>query len=353
MLSLDQVGPDGAGPSSNPKANSGSSLTRRSGERVKHFHAGKIPGVSGGHGQDEPLTFLLIDFAQITPHDLWKSMRVPLHVVEARREKLAALIDRHRYLPVYELCRRLGVSEATARRDLASLASRNKVKRTHGGALAEFNERFPSFNERQTTGARSKARIAKAGARLLQPGGTYFLDSGTTIYAMAEVFREAPVFPVTIVTSNLPVGEMLSSVPGLNVFLTAGQILGRQSVLLGETARRSLEFWNFDIAFLSAEAANQHGIWNSQEIIVQQQLVAVRRSAHAIYCLDSSKIGSTAPFLLKRWPDVDLLLTDAPEDKLQRLGISPDFNRVLSCDTSLPLPDVLLPSKPSVPVHFL
>jgi len=25
-------------------------------------------------------------------------MRVPLHVVEARREKLAALIDRHRYL---------------------------------------------------------------------------------------------------------------------------------------------------------------------------------------------------------------------------------------------------------------
>jgi len=53
-------------------------------------------------------------------------MRVPLHVVEARREKLAALIDRHRYLPVHELCRRLGVSEATARRDLASLASRNK-----------------------------------------------------------------------------------------------------------------------------------------------------------------------------------------------------------------------------------
>jgi len=56
---------------------------------------------------------------------------------------------------------------------------------------------------------------------------------------MAEIFREAPVFPVTIVTSNLPVGEMLSSVPGLNVFLTAGQILGRQFVLLGETARES------------------------------------------------------------------------------------------------------------------
>ena len=80
-------------------------------------------------------------------------MRVPIHVVEARREKLAALIERYRYLPIGELCRRLDVSEATARRDLAALASRNKVKRTHGGALAEFNERFPSFHERQASSA--------------------------------------------------------------------------------------------------------------------------------------------------------------------------------------------------------
>jgi DeoR/GlpR family transcriptional regulator of sugar metabolism len=280
-------------------------------------------------------------------------MRVPIHVVEARREKLAALIDRHRYLPVSELCRRLGVSEATARRDLAMLASRNKVKRTHGGALAEFNDRFPSFHERQSGGARGKAKMAKAAARLLQPGGTYFLDSGTTIFALAEVFRELAVFPATIVTSNLPVGELLSSVPGLSVFLTAGQLLDRQSVLLGDTAQRSLAFWNFDIAFLSAEAANAQGIWNSQEAIVQQQLVAVRRSAHTVYCLDSSKIGMTAPFLLKRWPDVDLFLTDASPDKLAKAGIHPGLARILSCDPSAPLPDFLPPAKTPFPVHFL
>jgi len=280
-------------------------------------------------------------------------MRVPIHVVEARREKLAALIERYRYLPVSELCRRLGVSEATARRDLAQLASRNKVKRTHGGALVEFNERFPSFNERQTAGARGKARIAKRAAGLLKPGGTYFLDSGTTLFALAEVFREAPVAPMTIVTSNIPVGELLSSIPELQVFLTAGQILGRQSVLLGETARRSLEFWSFDLAFLSAEAANQGGIWNSQDSIVQQQLVAIRRSAHTIYCLDSSKIGGEAPFLLKKWPEVDFLLTDASTDKLSRTGISGSLVKILSCQADAPVPDLLTPQKPSFPVHYL
>jgi DeoR/GlpR family transcriptional regulator of sugar metabolism len=280
-------------------------------------------------------------------------MRVPIHVVEARREKLAALIERYRYLPIGELCRHLGVSEATARRDLAQLASRNKVKRTHGGALAEFNERFPSFHERQASNARSKAKVARKAVGFLKPGGTYFLDSGTTIFALAEAFRESPVSPLTIVTSNIPVGELLSSIPELSVYLTAGQILGRQSVLLGETARRSLEFWNFDMAFLSAEAANQDGIWNSQDSIVQQQLVAIRRSTRAIYCLDSSKIGAGAPFLLKKWREVDFLLTDASEEKLAKAGIQPGLVELVSCNPDAPLPDIVSPNKSSFPIHYL
>ena len=280
-------------------------------------------------------------------------MRVPIHVVEARREKLAALIERYRYLPIGELCRHLGVSEATARRDLAHLASRNKVKRTHGGALAEFNERFPSFHERQASNARSKAKVARKAAGFLKPGGTYFLDSGTTIFALAEAFREAPVSPMTIVTSNIPVGELLSSIPELSVYLTAGQILGRQSVLLGETARRSLEFWSFDMAFLSAEAANQGGIWNSQDSIVQQQLVAIRRSTRAVYCLDSSKIGAEAPFLLKKWREVDFLLTDASGEKLAKAGILPGLVELVSCIPEDPLPDIVSPNKSAFPVHYL
>ena len=277
-------------------------------------------------------------------------MRVPIHIVEARREKLAALIERYRYLPIGELCRHLGVSEATVRRDLAELASRNKVKRTHGGALAEFNERFPSFNERQASASRYKAKVGRKAASFLKPGGTYFLDSGTTIFALAEAFRESPVSPLTIVTSNIPVGELLSSIPELTVCLTAGQILGRQSVLLGETARRSLEFWSFDLAFLSAEAANQDGIWNSQDSIVQQQLVAIRRSAHAVYCLDSSKIGTAAPFLLKKWTDVDFLLTDASDEKLAKAGINPGMVEMIS---DAPFPDIAATAKSSLPVHFL
>ncbi len=267
-------------------------------------------------------------------------MRVPFHVVQARREKLAALIEKHRYLPVGELCRQLGVSEATARRDLNALARCHKLKRTHGGALAEFNERFPSFNERQNAGSRGKLQIARAALRLMRPGGVYFFDSGTTVFALAEEFRARPVSPVTIVTSNLPVGELLSDIPDVQVFQLAGQILGRQSVLLGETACRSLEFWDFHIAFLSAEAANRQGIWNSQEMIVRQQTVATRRSSLVVFCLDARKVGALAPIFLKPWSGSDFLLTDARPQKLKAAGITPDLVRLLPVSPLHPLPDI-------------
>ena len=249
-------------------------------------------------------------------------MKVPFHIVQSRRDRLAELLGQHHYLPVKELCRRLGVSEATARRDLAALVGEKKIKRTHGGALSEFNDRFPSFRDRQGKSARAKAKIAKAALAFMEPGGTYFLDSGTTICAMAEAFRDHPVTPVTVVTSNLPVGEMLAAIPDVQVFLVAGQLLHLQSTLLGETAQKSLWFWKFDTAFLSAEAMNREGIWNSQAAIVDQQRVVLEQSARAVFCIDGSKLNREAPHFLVPWDRVDALVTDISAERLAHAGIS-------------------------------
>jgi len=248
-------------------------------------------------------------------------VKVPFHIVQARRERLAQLLGQYRYLPVKELCSRLGVSEATARRDLAALVGEKKIKRTHGGALAEFNDRFPSFRERQGRAAQAKMKIARMTLALMEPHGTYFLDSGTTICAVAEAFRDHPVTPATIVTSNLPVGEMLAAIPDVQVFMVAGQLLHLQSTLLGETAQRSLEFWKFDIAFLSAEAMNPAGVWNSQAAIVDQQRVVLERSTRTVFCIDGSKLNREAPHFLVPWDRVDALVTDVSAERLAKAGI--------------------------------
>lgn len=231
------------------------------------------------------------------------------------------MLAQHGYMPVSELCRRLNVSEATARRDLAALADEKKIKRTYGGAISEFDNRYPSFAERIGTASKAKTQIANAAISYLTPGLTVYLDCGTTVYAIAEAFRARPVMPITVVTSNIPVGEMLAAIPGVQVFLLAGQLLARQSTLLGETAVKSLQFWRFDVAFLSAEGMDAEGIWNSQSAIVQQQKVVINRSSRAIFCLDGGKLNRQAPDILLPWSGVDVLLTEVPQAKLVEVGI--------------------------------
>ncbi|MGB8354276.1 MAG: DeoR/GlpR family DNA-binding transcription regulator [Chthoniobacteraceae bacterium] len=248
-------------------------------------------------------------------------VKVSLHIVKARRERLAAMIAQDNYLPVQELCRRLGISEATARRDLSALEKDKRIKRTYGGAISEFDNKYPSFAERRGQSSRAKKKIAAAALSHIVPEQTYFFDAGTTIFAIAEAFRERPVIPVKIVTSNIPAGELLAAIPGVEVFLLAGQLLPHQSVLTGETARKSLEFWKFDVAFLSAEGMNASGIWNSQAEIVEQQKTVIQRSKRAIFCLDESKLGQNAPHFLLAWNKIDVLLTEVPHPKLAQAGI--------------------------------
>lgn len=289
------------------------------------------------------------------------AVKVPLHVVQARRERLAQLLEQHRYLPVKELCRRLGVSEATARRDLSALVGEKKITRTFGGALSEFNDRFPSFRERRGQSSRAKGKIAAAALSFIEPDRTYFFDSGTTIFALAEAFADNPVTPITVVTSNLPVGEMLASIPGVRIFQVAGELLHRQSTLVGDAAQKSIDFWNFDTAFLSAEAMNAEGLWNSQSVIIDQQKVVLRRSTRSIFCIDSSKLNRIAPHFLLPWSQVDRLLTDVPYEKITSAGIRLGEEHFIHGSGTKPAPRISPTERPEAeegddrgfPVHIL
>lgn len=248
-------------------------------------------------------------------------MRVADHIVAARRQKLAELLQRHGYLPVRDLCALLSVSEATARRDLAFLAGQQKITRLHGGAMADFNLRFPSFLERQGVAARAKRKIAALARARIVPGSTVYFDSGTTVFAIADTLRLEPVRPLVAVTNNLPVATVLAEVDGIAVHLIGGQFLPRQSALLGETAARGAALWEFDAALFSAEGASPEGVWNSNESIVRLQQTVLARSVRRFLCLDGSKLGRTAPAFLCGWEEIDGILTDAPDEGLEQAGV--------------------------------
>ena len=248
-------------------------------------------------------------------------LKVSLQVVLARREKLAQLLRAHRYMPVAELCQRLDISEATARRDLRALVSERKVTRTHGGALGDFEAKFASFRERAGRAHGAKVRIAQTAASKVRRGSTIFLDAGTTLMELARQLAATPVVPLVVVTNNVPIAESLGSVPGMEVFLLGGRFLHRQAVLLGDRARSSLRQWTFDAVFLGAQGMTSEGVWNSQADVVRFQRAVLARGRSGFYCLDSSKIGVAAPHFLSAWKEVPHLVTDATTRQLADEGI--------------------------------
>jgi len=257
-------------------------------------------------------------------------VRVPLHVVNARREELAKLLQQHRYMPLTELCSRLHISVATARRDLAVLARDKVITRTRGGALVDFNQRFPSFRERQFRASLAKRQMALAALKLIKPGTTVFFDAGTTTYAIAEALTVQPVSHVTALTNNLPVAEMLAGVKDMEVQVIGGQYLARQSVLFGKQARQSLRLWKVDLAFLGAEGLTQAGLWNSQKEIVAFQRTVVDLSPCTVFCLDATKLGQEGPEFLLPWAEVNVLLTDLTADQLRAAGIKLTKGQLIS-----------------------
>jgi DeoR/GlpR family transcriptional regulator of sugar metabolism len=236
-------------------------------------------------------------------------MKVAKSIILARRKSLAGLIQSHRYLPLAEVCSRLGISEATARRDLRILDREKKITRTYGGALGRFDATFASFVDRRAINHDVKARLAREARKFIPENTTCFFDSGTTVFALAEALYREPVAGLRAITNSLPVAEMLGRAE-IEVHLLGGRFLQRQSILLGAEARRSARSWKFDLLFLGAEGFSRGGIWASEPEVASFQKTLLAQAKRVIVCAHAAKLNRETGIFLAPWTSQFQLITD-------------------------------------------
>ncbi|GAB4115413.1 MAG: DeoR/GlpR family DNA-binding transcription regulator [Acidobacteriota bacterium] len=250
-------------------------------------------------------------------------MRSSWAEIQLRRERLASVLRQEGYLSVADLAARLGISEATVRRDLNALQQENRITRTYGGALSEFDALFMPFYERNRQNAEAKRRIAQTAVLEIEDGETVFFDAGSTVYAVTEALLAAGL-RIRAVTNSLPVAELFASHEHGELHLLGGRLLPHQLIVAGAGAGLSLSAWRFDAAFLGAEGMTPDGLWNSRDEISEFQRHVCARTDRAVFCLDASKLGRTAPSFLLPWPAIHTLVTDAPAETVLGWGLRPD-----------------------------
>jgi DeoR/GlpR family transcriptional regulator of sugar metabolism len=232
------------------------------------------------------------------------------------------LIRRDGFMPISQICRRLRVSEATARRDLTAVAARGHISRTWGGALADYNSHFASIDERSHRERTAKGRIAAVAAAMVPTSGTVFLDAGTTIVAVARgLARRRDLEGLTVVTNSLPVASALGGIRGVALHVLGGQLLDRQAALFGPRALRALREWRFEAAFFGGEAVNSAGISNSIPDVATFQRFVLRRTRNAYFCIDSTKLGGPTSNCVANWGSFSALITDASAKRMAAAGL--------------------------------
>jgi len=154
-----------------------------------------------------------------------------------RQQQILQLLERQQRLSVAGICDTFDISEATARRDLETLANLGKLQRVHGGAivLTQAPPESPIL-QRQNEQTDEKARIGQTAAALVQPGETVFLGSGTTVLEAARALRVRR--GLTVLTNSLPVVNALAGSEEITIICLGGMLRESEFSFIGTSPSR-------------------------------------------------------------------------------------------------------------------
>ncbi len=234
---------------------------------------------------------------------------------KTRQERLLYHLLHDGNIEVEAMAATLGVSPSTVRRGLQELECRGLLKRTHGGAVpveAPLYEPFrydASFQQQDAVRTDEKRRIGLAASELVQSGEIIAISAGTTATHVARCLKNRT--NITIVTNAVNIAMELSHCPGLTVICTGGILSGTWFSLLGPSAIRTVEEFNYDWAFVGVDGLDSSsGITSNHLEEAALNRAMVTRSEKAVVVTDSSKLTKIARVHVCPVSALSLIITD-------------------------------------------
>ena len=257
-------------------------------------------------------------------------MNNPISSVE-RQNQILQFILRSGRISIAEMCETFSVSEATARRDLETLASQGKIQRVHGGAisLAQVPPESPIL-QRQDEQADEKVRIGRAAAALVQDGETVFLGSGTTVLEIARNLRGQR--NLMVITNSLPVVNALAGAQGITVICLGGMLRDSELSFIGHITEQAISEVRADKVFIGTRAISlEHGLTHEFLPETMTDRTILKSGKEIIVVADHTKFGRAAAVLLAPLESIHTLVTDqtaAPEftDAIRSRGVRVIFS---------------------------
>jgi DeoR family transcriptional regulator of aga operon len=232
-----------------------------------------------------------------------------------RQKQILSLLSQQGRLSVAEIVTQFSISEATARRDLETLASQGKVQRVHGGVIAveQAPPELPIL-EREKEQADEKTRIGRVAASLVRNHETVFLGSGTTVLEIARHLRDHK--NLTVITNSLPVLNILAGNKEITVVSLGGMLRESELSFIGHITEQALVEVRADKVFMGTRGVSlEHGLTNDylQETLTDRAILKSGREV--IIVADHTKVNRVATVQLAPLSQMFTFVTDSKADK--------------------------------------
>ena len=238
----------------------------------------------------------------------------PRDLAPQRLDNIRALIRESGVIRVEALCRQLGVSPATVRRDLDQLERSGAIRRVHGGAVSvESRLDEPLFDNKTSIAAREKRRIAEAALEFVEPDETIYLDGGSTVLELARLLRERT--NLTVVTNSLRAATELAG-RGPRLILIGGELRRLSQTVVGPLTRLTLEGLHLDKAFMGTIGVSiKEGMTTTDPGEAYTKELVMSQARQVILLADSSKAGKVSFARAGGLERVHAIITDKAVDK--------------------------------------
>jgi DeoR family glycerol-3-phosphate regulon repressor len=244
-----------------------------------------------------------------------------------RQAKIANIIRQQNRVTVNELAQFLEISKETIRRDLTALAKAGKIQKFHGGAFLPSTSGEGPFRERMGENVMAKIQIATEAVKLVRPGETLFIDTGSTSLYFAEKLAE--VSDLTVITNSAEIARIISlSSRGSQAFLVGGKFIGGNRQTAGSLAISQIQFFRAHHAVLTISAMDsQTGAmdFSIEEAQIAQAMIDQSQSLTII--ADHSKFGRIASFKVCDLEQIRNLVCDQmPPEKIKSVLLKSKVN---------------------------
>jgi len=229
-----------------------------------------------------------------------------------RHRIILSVIQEKPVVTVAEMVALTDSSEATIRRDIATLHVQHKLRRVRGGAESINPPQFVglagrTFSVNETINATKKRAIALAAVELCNDGDAIIINGGTTTFQMVHPLATKRL---QVFTNSFPIAEHLLKHSKNTVTLSGGTIYREQNIILSPFDNDVTKNFYAQKMFMGAQGLGPLGLMEADPLLIQAEQKLINQADELVVLVDSSKFKKRSSLILCGLKRISTVITD-------------------------------------------